>query len=62
MSSLDKAATEHMRTQDIYESEPVRVERAFIAGYVEALRLIKKRFAGDERAVDVIEFLESAAQ
>ncbi len=32
LTALERLATEHMRTQDIYESETVRVERAYLAG------------------------------
>lgn len=29
---MEEAATKHMRIQDLFEHEPVRVERAYIAG------------------------------
>lgn len=36
MKGIEMLATEHMRTQDLLEAEPVRVERAYMAGFRKA--------------------------
>jgi hypothetical protein len=42
MTRAERMATEHMRTQDVLEAEPVRVERAFLAGFRAAVEMAEE--------------------